>query len=413
MFKPIQTISVLSSIAFAILVAGCQQQTAITGQIQDAVQGANAGDSNVADEATAVLAGGCFWCVESDFDKLPGVTDVVSGYSGGTNANPTYENYADGGHVEVVKVTYDTSQVTYAGLIEWLIKHSDPTDGKGSFGDRGAEYRPVVYYENDEQKAAAENVIAEIEMMNVYRKKLAIDVEKRAKFWTAEDYHQDYATNSLVKYDYYRLKSGRDEFIKKSWGDRAKKLELPESMPSDDESSANSLASASSDNGSGATKTDESENPWKDFEKPSQAKLKQELTDIQYQVTQRDGTERPYRNKYWDNKKAGIYVDLISGEPLFLSSDKYESGTGWPSFVRPLDSKFITLKKDNTLFTTRTEVRSKIGDSHLGHIFDDGPPDRGGKRWCMNSAALKYVPKKKMKAEGYGEYISLVESRKQ
>jgi len=216
-----------------------------------------------------------------------------------------------------------------------------------------------------------------------------------------------------VKYDYYRLKSGRDEFIKKSWGDRAKKLELPESMPSDDESSANSLASASSDNGSGATKTDESENPWKDFEKPSQAKLKQELTDIQYQVTQRDGTERPYRNKYWDNKKAGIYVDLISGEPLFLSSDKYESGTGWPSFVRPLDSKFITLKKDNTLFTTRTEVRSKIGDSHLGHIFDDGPPDRGGKRWCMNSAALKYVPKKKMKAEGYGEYISLVESRKQ
>ena len=412
MVKFIQTLLVLMSLFVAILAAGCQQDSAISGEIHDAVDASNRGDADVADGATAILAGGCFWCVESDFEKLPGVTDVVSGYSGGSTANPTYANYSDGGHVEVVKVTYDPSQVTYAGLVEWLIKHSDPTDGKGSFVDRGAQYRPVVYYDDEQEKQDTEKVIAAVNKSGVYKKPLVLEVAKRENFWPAEDYHQDYARNSLVKYDYYRYNSGRDAFIEKHWGDRVKKLELPGSLPEAMDDSGSTLTrgapaddSAPSD---AVANADSVEQPWQDFRKPSKQELQQELTDIQYEVTQQDGTEPAFQNKYWDNKDAGIYVDLVSGEPLFSSTDQFKSGTGWPSFVRPLDAKFITLKEDNTLFTTRTEVRSKIADSHLGHIFNDGPPDRGGKRWCMNSAAMKFVPIETMEAEGYGKYLSVV-----
>ncbi len=416
MYSHIQSIPVLMSLFAAILTAGCQQESVITWEIHDAVEVANRGDADVAGNATAILAGGCFWCVESDFAKLPGVTDVVSGYSGGTSADPTYENYAGGGHVEVVKVTYDPSKVTYGGLVEWLIKHSDPTDGQGSFHDRGAQYRPVVYYGYEEEKQAAEKVIAEVNKLGVYDKPLALEVAEREKFWPAEDYHQDYAKNSLVKYDYYRYRSGRDAFIEKHWSDRAEKLELPGSIAAVEDDPDKALTSVlAGDPGTGNTVTnaDSVEPPWKDFRKPSKQELKQKLTDIQYEVTQEDGTETAFQNMYWDDKESGIYVDLVSGEPLFSSTDKFKSGTGWPSFVRPLDKQFIELREDNTLLMTRTEVRSKIADSHIGHIFNDGPPDRGGKRWCMNSAALKFVPREKMEAEGYGKYFSLVEPTKE
>ena len=417
MCTPKQSASILLAMFAAILAAGCQQESAITGEIHEAVEVANQGiAADVAEDATAILAGGCFWCVESDFGKLPGVTDVVSGYSGGSTANPTYENYADGGHVEVVKVTYDPSTVTYAGLVEWLIKHSDPTDGQGSFADRGAQYRPLVYYENEQEKHAAENAIAEVNKLAVYDKPLALEVARREKFWPAEAYHQDYAQNSLVKYDYYRYKSGRDAFIEKHWRDRAKKLELPGSIPKPKkEDSDKSLTGAPADDrleSNTTAKTDSVKAPWSDFRKPSDKELKQKLTAIQYEVTQQSGTETAFKNAYCDNKEAGVYVDIVSGEPLFSSSDKFESGTGWPSFVRPLDSNFITLKEDSTLFTTRTEVRSKIANSHVGHVFNDGPADRGGKRWCMNSAAMKFVPKEKMEAEGYGDYLARVEPTK-
>ena len=419
MFKSFQTIPVLCLLAMTAFSTGCQQESIITGEIQDAVHVSRSThtptDTDAPREGTAILAGGCFWCVESDFGKMPGVKDVVSGYSGGSTANPTYKNYANGGHVEVVKVTYDPSQVTYAGLVEWLIKHSDPTDGHGSFADRGAQYRPLVYYENEQEKQAAENAIAEVNKLAVYDKPLALEVAKREKFWPAEDYHQDYAKNSLVKYDYYRYKSGRDAFIKKHWRDRAKKLELPGSIPKAKEDSDKTLTSAPAGNpldSNTAATTDSAKPPWNDFRKPSKQELKQKLTDIQYEVTQQSGTETAFKNAYWDNKEAGIYVDIVSGEPLFSSTDEFKSGTGWPSFVRPLDSKFITLKEDNTLFTTRTEVRSKIADSHVGHVFNDGPADRGGKRWCMNSAAMKFIPREKMEAEGYGDYVSRVEPTK-
>ncbi len=403
---------ILYALAVVALMLGCGQQSVSSGNIEDAVQVASRGQevTNAENDATAVLAGGCFWCVEADFQKLPGVTDVVSGYSGGTTDDPTYENYAAGDHVEVVKVTYDPTQVTFAGLVEWLIKHSDPTDGQGSFADRGPQYRPVVYYETEAEKQAAEEVIDAVNKMNVYDQKLALEVASQPKFWPAENYHQDYAKRSWVKYDFYRYKSGRDAFIEKHWGDRAKKLELTNSTPKDNANAEKNVTGAAVDQASAknTSETRDADKPWDDFRKPSPQQLKKKLTDVQYKVTQEDSTEPAFQNKFWDNKEAGIYVDLISGEPLFSSTDKFKSGTGWPSFVRPLDKNFIELREDNTLLTTRTEVRSKIANSHIGHVFNDGPPDRGGQRWCMNSAALEFIPKDKMKAAGYGEYLPLV-----
>ncbi|MBS4032211.1 MAG: peptide-methionine (R)-S-oxide reductase MsrB [Clostridiales bacterium] len=144
------------------------------------------------------------------------------------------------------------------------------------------------------------------------------------------------------------------------------------------------------------------------YTKPNDEQLKKSLSDTQYKVTQQDGTEAPFANEYWDNHERGIYVDIVTGEPLFLSSDKFDSGTGWPSFTRPVDDSAITEKKDRTHGMTRTEARSRVGDSHLGHIFEDGPKDKGGLRYCMNSASLRFIPIEEMEAKGYGEYVPLV-----
>lgn len=326
---------------------------------------------------TALLAGGCFWCVEADLEKLPGVIEVVSGYAGGTTKNPTYENYASGGHREVVEVTYDPLVVTYEQLVEYVIKHSDPTDPNGSFGDRGKEYAPAVYFENKTEEQLAKDVISRIDAEGVYEKPLAMAVLPRPDtFYPAEEYHQDYYKNNPVRYGYYRKASGRSDFIEKHWGDNV--------WP-------------------------EGDSPWKNFQKPSDEELKETLTDIQYKVTQKDGTEPAFANEYNDNKEAGIYVDIVSGEPLFSSLDKYDSGTGWPSFTKPIDTEHIVTKDDWSLFGKRTEVRSRYADSHLGHVFPDGPADKGGLRYCMNSAALRFVPKDDLVEEGYSEYISLFE----
>lgn len=364
-------------------------QVAAQGQTQTG-QGAKS------EKATAVLAGGCFWCVETDFEKLPGVLDVVSGYSGGRSKNPTYENYSSGGHREVVLVTYDPAEVTYAGLVEYLIKHIDPTNRGGQFNDKGLQYSPAVYFENQEQKEDAERVIKAIESMRVYRGRLGVAVEPREEFWPAEEYHQNYHHKNTVKYNFFRLQSGRDAFVARHWGVRASMLELPGAYPE----------------GKGPAKIAGSSEPkpWMAFKKPSPIQLKKRLTAIQYKVTQQDGTEPAFRNEYWDNKKDGIYVDVVSGAPLFSSKDKYKSGTGWPSFVAPISREAITLKLDRKLFYTRTEVRSRYGNSHLGHVFDDGPPARGGKRYCMNSAALRFVPVEKMEEAGYGDLLSIFET---
>jgi peptide methionine sulfoxide reductase msrA/msrB len=335
---------------------------------------------------TMLVAGGCFWCVESDLEKLPGVIEVVSGYADGSSENPTYNNYIAGGHREVVEVTFNPSVVSFEEILISTLKHTDPTDDDGSFGDRGNYYSTALYYDTDAQKQIIDNLITEVDIKGPYEAPLAVDVLKRPTFWIAEDYHQNYykGTLSKLKYQYYRKASGRDAFIEKYWGD-----DTNASLTwRNDISAANNA-------------------PWASFEKPSDAELKESLTDIQYKVTQKNGTERSFNNMYWDNHEDGIYVDVVSGEPLFSSTDKFDSGTGWPSFTRPIDFSYVTEHDDYLLLQKRTEVRSLIADSHLGHIFPDAPVELGGIRYCMNSASLRFVAKADMENNGYGDFLSL------
>lgn len=361
-------------------------------------------------QATAVLAGGCFWCVESVFEKCPGVIEVVSGYSGGRAARPTYQNYSTGGHREVVMVIYDPKKVTYAGLVEFLIKHINPWDKAGSFIDRGRNYSPAIYYETPEEKKLAEQVIKAIDDMKVYKKSINVPLIARKAFWPAEDYHQNYHNTNTANYLAYRQTCGRDPFIIEHWGDKADELILPISFPEgvkpngntavEDKSTKNEKPDGSMKDASG----ENSDKPWTKFVKPTRQELKKRLTRSQYEVTQEKGTEIPFSNKFWNHHEPGIYVDIVSGEPLFSSMDKFDSGTGWPSFVRPIEQNGISTDVDFTNGTQRIEVRSRIADSHLGHVFDDGPPQQGGLRFCINSAALRFVPVEDLQKEGYGDY---------
>lgn len=317
----------------------------------------------VAKREKATFAGGCFWCMVEPFDERPGIIKVVSGYTGGNVENPSYEEVCSNttGHVEAVEITFDPSVVHYEDLVDLFWRQIDPTDPSGQFYDRGSSYKTAIFYHNEKQRQIAEQSKDNIEKSGRFTEPIATEIIEAKLFYEAEEEHQYFYKTNPDHYKRYRKGSGRQDFIDRHWNDDNNK----------------------------------------------QQQLKNELTPMQYHVTQEDGTEPAFHNEYWDEFSDGIYVDIISGDVLFSSKDKFEAHCGWPSFTKPIDTIKVTEHEDLSHGMVRTEVRSRKADIHLGHVFPDGPQEHGGLRYCINSAALRFIKKEDMEDEGYGKYLSL------
>ena len=314
--------------------------------------------SSVKNKGEIYLAGGCFWGVEGYFKKIPGVLDTSVGYANGNTSDTNYEKIASPGHSETVKIFYDKDKVSLQDILEYYFRIIDPTSVNKQGNDVGSQYRTGIYYTNENDKLIIDEILRQ--KQENYKKKIAVEAEPLKNFVLAEDYHQDYLDKNPGGYCHINISLANKPLYSKSIGINKDKNTL-----------------------------------------------KDKLTEDQYKVTQENETEKAFSSEYDNFDEAGIYVDVVTGEPLFSSKDKYDAGCGWPSFTKPIDAN-IDYKDDKTYGMERVEVRSKKGDSHLGHVFNDGPKDKGGVRYCINGAALRFVPLSKMEEEGYGEYIDKV-----
>ena len=305
------------------------------------------------------LAGGCFWGLEASMERIQGVTDAVSGYANGKGDTTNYQLLHATDHAETVKVTYDPNKISLDKLLQYYFRVIDPTSINKQGNDRGRQYRTGIYYQNEQDKAVIEAALKTLQ--SKYQEPIQIEVEPLKNYVEAEEYHQDYLKKNPNGYCHIDIKKADEPLI-------------------DD----------------------------KKYPKPSDTELKQKLTALQYDVTQGKHTERSFSNEYWDNFAPGIYVDITTGEPLFSSKDKFESGCGWPSFTKPIAAEVAEYQRDNSFNMTRIEVLSRSGHAHLGHVFDDGPRDKGGLRYCINSASIKFIPLDEMEKQGYGDLIPFV-----
>jgi len=328
--------------------------------------------------ATAYFAWGCFWCMEGIFEKQYGVEWAYSGYTGGEASTATYEQTSakNTGHREAVRVVYDPDIISYETLVELYWTQINPTDDGGQFNDRGFVYSPAIYYENNKEKDIAEASKKALQDSGRFEEDILVTIEPAKEFFDAEEYHQDYYKKNPIRYKVYTSWSGRRPFIETNWQDRIEEIESSLKKP---------------------------------VAKYNEEELRERLTPLQYKVTQQEGTEPAFHNEYWDNKEAWIYVDIVDGTPLYSSLDKFDSGTGWPSFTKWIDENNLTTHIDTRFFMTRTEVRSKHADSHLGHIFNDAPAELGWIRHCINSASLRFIPVDKLEEEGYEDYVEMFE----
>lgn len=306
------------------------------------------------------LAGGCFWGLEAYFRRIPGVVDAISGYANGNTDAPSYEDVCHGsGHVETVKVTYDTDSISLSHILQYFLRVVDPFSVNRQGNDVGIQYRSGVYYTSPEQEAVIRKTLQKAE--SHYKQPFAIEILPLQSFYEAEDYHQQYLDKNPGGYCHINLQKADEPLI-----------DLDEYTPKDDDT------------------------------------LRKELSPLQYSVTQESATELPFTHEYTSRYDKGIYVDITSGEPLFVSSDKFESGCGWPSFAKPINSDVIIYYRDQSHNMERIEVRSRIGNAHLGHVFEDGPKELGGLRYCINGASLRFIPLTDMEKEGYANLIPYV-----
>ncbi len=356
-------------LGIAVFAAGCEKSKGMktTGTIKE-----NETVMENKNIKEVYFAGGCFWGTEHFFQQVRGVVGTEVGYANGNTKNPTYEEVVSHttGFAETVKVKYDPEQVDLKLLIDLYFKTIDPTSIDKQGNDRGNQYRTGIYSADKETEAVIKAEVARL--AKNYDKPVVVETVPLKNFYKAEDYHQDYLDKNLG--GYCHIEPGLFEMAR-----NANPLPKKEAQSS--------------------------------YKKQDKKVLKEKLTAEQYNVTQENGTEMPFKNEYWDETREGIYVDITTGEPLFISTDKFESGCGWPSFSKPITKKLVEEKLDRSAGMTRVEVRSKTGDAHLGHVFNDGPEEKGGLRYCINSASLKFVPKAEMKAKGYGDYISLLDKK--